>query len=214
MTPVGTSSSPRLLALHTLRLRGVAEAEEIAEYMGADLEAIRAELARLESEDLVRYRRGRIGGYAHTPEGRATGERLLAEELDEHGLRPRIEAAYEEFLTFNRQLLTVCTSWQLRTVDGQSVPNDHRDTAHDEAVLDALVSLDQRVQPVLAALVEALDRFAGHQRRLRYSLDRVLAGEHDWLTRPMFPSYHSVWFELHEDLLATLGRDRTTEGSP
>ncbi|HEU5084238.1 MAG TPA: hypothetical protein VFU14_12920, partial [Acidimicrobiales bacterium] len=116
---MGAASSPRLLALHALRLRGVAEAEEIAEYTGADLEAIRAELARLESDDLVRYRRGRIGGYAHTPEGRALGERLLAEELDEHGLRPRIEAAYEEFLTFNRQLLTVCTSWQLRTVDGQ-----------------------------------------------------------------------------------------------
>ncbi len=211
---MGVASSPRLLALHALRLRGVAEADQIAEYMGVDVEPIRAELARLESEDLVRYRRGRIGGYAHTPEGRALGERLVADELDEQGLRPRIEATYEEFLTFNRQLLTVCTSWQLRTVDGQTAPNDHRDPRHDEAVLDALVALDQRVQPVLAALVEALDRFAGHQRRLRYALDRVLAGEHDWLTRPMFPSYHSCWFELHEDLLATLGRDRTTEGSP
>jgi hypothetical protein len=94
------------------------------------------------------------------------------------------------------------------------VPNDHTDADHDAAVLAALVGIDERSRPVLAALCEALDRFVGHGHRLRYALDRVVAGEHDWFTKPMFPSYHSCWFELHEDLLATLGRERTTEGSP
>jgi hypothetical protein len=42
----------------------------------------------------------------------------------------------------------------------------------------------------------------------------VLAGDHDWFTKPMHPSYHSSWFELHEDLLVTLGRERNQEGSP
>jgi hypothetical protein len=27
----------------------------------------------------------------------------------------------------------------------------------------------------------------------------------------MMPSFHTVWFELHEDLLATLGLERSTE---
>jgi hypothetical protein len=27
----------------------------------------------------------------------------------------------------------------------------------------------------------------------------------------MIDSYHTVWFELHEDLLATLGRQRSQE---
>jgi hypothetical protein len=27
----------------------------------------------------------------------------------------------------------------------------------------------------------------------------------------MIPSFHTVWFELHEDLLATLGLDRSAE---
>jgi hypothetical protein len=76
------------------------------------------------------------------------------------------------------------------------------------------VALDQHAQPVLASLCEVLDRFGGHQRRLRIALDHVVAGEHDWFTKPMFPSYHSCWFELHEDLLATLGRERHPEGSP
>jgi hypothetical protein len=29
----------------------------------------------------------------------------------------------------------------------------------------------------------------------------------------MIASYHTVWFELHEDLLATLGIERSSEGA-
>lgn len=211
---MAVASAPRLLALHGVRLRGRAEADAVAEYMGADPEVIRDELAALRDDGLVEHRLGRFAGFSLTPAGRAEGERLLAAEVDEHGLRPHMGAAYGEFLAYNRQLLTVCTMWQLRDVAGATVPNDHRDPDHDRAVLDALDSLDHHVRPVLAALCDGLDRFAGHETRLRYALDRVLAGEHDWLTKPMFPSYHTCWFELHEDLLATLGRERTTEGSP
>jgi DNA-binding MarR family transcriptional regulator len=211
---VTIASSPRLLALHGVRLRGRAEAEDVAEYMGADPRAIRDELEALEAQGHVEHRPGRFAGFSLTPAGRAEGERLLAAEIDEHGLRPHFEATYGEFLAYNRQLLTVCSMWQLREVAGTTMPNDHSDRDHDQAVLDALDSLDHHVRPVLAALCDGLARFAGHETRLRYALDRVLAGEHDWLTKPMFPSYHSCWFELHEDLLATLGRERTTEGSP
>jgi len=211
---VSHASSPRLLALHALRLRGVAEPEEVAAYVDGDAGVLAVELEGLEEQGLVTRRRSRFPGYVLTPEGRTLGERLLAEELDAHGLRPRVESAYEEFLQFNRQLLTVCTQWQLRTEGGETVANDHSDADHDRSVIEALVGVDDHVQPVLASLREVLDRFAPHQRRLRYALDRVVAGEHDWFTKPMFPSYHSCWFELHEDLLATLGRERRPEGSP
>ena len=211
---MAVASPLRLLALHALRLRGLAEADAVADYVLADPEAVAAELAALLDLDLVTYRHGRIGGFALTPEGKVLEARLLADELEQHQLRPAIQAAYDEFLGFNRQLLTVCTSWQLRTDGTGTVANDHSDATHDEAVIGALVALDAKVRPVLAALCDALDRFAGHDRRLRIALDHVLAGEHDWFTKPMFPSYHSVWFELHEDLLATLGTERHTEGSP
>lgn len=211
---MAVASSPRLLALHGLRLRGVAGADDIARYLDADVDALADELRALCAEGLVVERRGRFAGYQLTDAGRVEGERLLVTELDGHGLRPRVEAAYEEFLGLNSQLLTVCTQWQLRTQGGETVANDHGDPDHDRAVVDALVALDQQARPVLASLQEALDRFAGHAGRLRYALDRVVAGEHDWFTKPMFPSYHSCWFELHEDLLATLGRERHREGSP
>lgn len=209
---MGHSSSPRLLVLHTLRLKGIAESGAIAGDTGLESAVVESELEALEQSDLVRVRRGRIAGYALTPEGKALGARLLAEELDAIGARADIDAAYREFLEFNDQLLAVCTAWQLRDVDGEPQVNDHSDADYDRAVHERLVGLHGRVVPVLDALSGVLTRFAGHRARLQTALDRVLAGDHDWFTKPMFPSYHSVWFELHEDLLATLGTERATEG--
>jgi hypothetical protein len=39
----------------------------------------------------------------------------------------------------------------------------------------------------------------------------VQSGEIEWFTKPMIESYHTIWFELHEDLLASLGLDRAKE---
>ncbi len=209
---MGHPSSPRLLVLHTLRLKGIAEPAVVAADTGLDLAEVEQELADLEKSDLVRVRRGRIAGHALTPEGKAQGARLLAEEVERSGTRAAIDAAYREFLGFNDQLLAVCTAWQLREVDGEAQVNDHSDADYDRGVHERLVGLHERVVPVLDALSDALERFSGHRTRLQTALERVLSGDHDWFTKPMFPSYHSVWFELHEDLLATLGRERATEG--
>ena len=40
----------------------------------------------------------------------------------------------------------------------------------------------------------------------------VEQGDTDWFTKPLIDSYHTVWFELHEDLLATLAIERAREG--
>ncbi len=136
---------------------------------------------------------------------------MLAAELDEAGVRSEVEASYRDFLEFNDELLAVCTAWQLRDVDGETVVNDHTDPDHDQQVHRQLVALHERVVPVIDAMASCLERFAAHRRRLQTALDHVLAGDDDWFTKPMFPSYHSVWFQLHEDLLATLGRERGTE---
>jgi hypothetical protein len=39
----------------------------------------------------------------------------------------------------------------------------------------------------------------------------VLEGQPEWFTKPVIDSYHTVWFELHEDLLCTLGIERASE---
>ena len=207
------TSPLRLLVLHALRIKGLAEAEVVADMMDADLEATRAELAHLGSLELVSYRYGRIPGFKLTAEGRAHGEELVREELERTGTRPVIARAYEEFLTRNDELLAVCTAWQLRDIGGEPQVNDHADAAHDAAVHRRLEALHEQIDPVLEALASSLARFGGHRRRLRTALDHVLAGDHDYFTKPMFPSYHSLWFELHEDLLATLGTERSPGGN-
>jgi hypothetical protein len=61
-------------------------------------------------------------------------------------------------------------------------------------------------------LAEIMERFARYGSRLTEARARAEAGEHAWLTGALIDSYHTVWFELHEDLLATLGIAREREG--
>lgn len=204
-------SDPDLLVLLGVRLRSFAPADRVAETVGLDVDDTRDRLQRLERSGLVTFRERPVAGWLLTTEGRAEGERRLAADLDDRGARAPVADAYRRFLMVNRPLLDLCTQWQLRTVDGSPVVNDHTDLAHDAAVSARLVTLDDAVQPVVADLAEVLGRFGGYGPRLSGALAKVQGGDVDWFTKPTIDSYHSVWFELHENLLATLGIDRATE---
>ena len=209
---MASPSAPRLLALHGLRLKGFAEAAAVAACVDLEPSVAEAQLGVLADEGLVTYREGRMSGWALTATGRKEHERLLAEELDVAACRAVVDDSYRRFVALNTELLELCTDWQLRTVDGRQVVNDHTDSAHDQAVVNRLIALHDRVRPITAALRDALTRFSGYGPRLRSALERVAAGEHEWLAKPLIDSYHTVWFELHEDLLATLGIERAKEG--
>ena len=43
------------------------------------------------------------------------------------------------------------------------------------------------------------------------ALARADRGEKKWVDEPGIDSCHMVWFELHEDLLTTLGLERASE---
>lgn len=49
-----------------------------------------------------------------------------------------------------------------------------------------------------------LPRFGGYTARLQYALENA-ALDAAWLTATDRDSFHRIWFELHEDLIATLG---------
>ena len=113
--------------------------------------------------------------------------------------------------------MSLCTDWQLRPSpegsEEEHVKNDHSDSEYDSGVINRLVELDNHVQPICSDLKECLERFASYGDRFTYALNLVLEGEVDWFTKPMIESYHTVWFELHENLLSTLGIDRASESS-
>lgn len=160
---------------------------------------------------MVRRSTGVLSGWSITSTGRERGEELLAEELDARGVRAGVVAHYEAFLVCNPELLAICTDWQVRSDAIAMELNDHRDDPYDAAVLERLTALHVRACSLLVGLEELLPRFEPYRRRLGTALDRARSGGVDWVTKPMIDSYHTVWFELHEDLLATLGRQRSNE---
>jgi hypothetical protein len=197
--------------LHGLRLRGFAEAGPVAEGAGFDAAEVEGLLRALAAEGLTAHREGRISGWSLTPSGRDEHRRLVRAELDASGAKAVVDSSYRRFLTLNPELLAACTAWQLRPEGEVQVMNDHADPEYDRTVVDRLVAVDEAVQPLTAELSATLERYGRYGPRLRTALGRVQAGETDWFTRPMLDSYHTVWFELHEDLLSTLGLERARE---
>lgn len=202
----------RLLVLHGVRLKGFAEAPAVAALWALDETEVDVELKELADDGLVQRRDGRVSGWMLTPAGREAHATLVAAELIEAGARPAVDGAYRRFLRLNPELLGACTAWQLRAGDDGQVVNDHTDRAYDAEVVRRLATVDDDCQPVLADLAEALERFGRYPDRLANAVRRVQLGESEWFTKPLLDSYHTIWFELHEDLLSTLGLQRGSEG--
>src|SRR5439155_1736799 len=131
---------------------------------------------------------------------------LVAAELAAAGCAPQLEAAYQAFRQLNPRLLTIASAWQMREQDGHVVVNEHSDDAYDDRVLADLRGLHAEAEPLSANISALLGRFERYGPRLSEALARIDAGDRDFFTKPLIDSYHTVWFELHEDLLSTLGR--------
>ncbi len=205
---MATSSSTELLAIHGLRLKGFTGADTIAALYGLSEGDTTAALGAAAKASFVLLRDGRRTGWTMTADGRIENERLLKEELDGTSGRDDVQTAYEAFLALNGRMLQVCTNWQVK---GENELNDHEDADYDAGVIDELAAIDALVQPICASLGSVLDRFAIHAPRFSSSLAKVRSGEREWFTKPIMESYHTVWFEMHEDLLASLGIDRASE---
>ena len=211
---MATEAVPRLLVLHALKLKGFADDPVVAERVGLDAAQARAALEKLAADGLAVRREGRLCGWSLTAEGRSLHCELIRQEVDGAGCLEPLGAAYSGFLQLNADMLALCTDWQLRPdAAGEQVPNDHSDAAYDAGVVARLGSIDDAVQPLCRDLEQCLPRFAGYADRLADARRKVEAGEQEWFTKPLIDSYHTVWFELHEDLLVTLGIDRAAEGS-
>jgi hypothetical protein len=208
---VGTASDPGFLVLHGLRLKGVGEPASIAAAVGVEPDVVAARLPAMAEAGLAVHHTGRLEGWSLTPAGRAEQARLAATGLDSvDGAPAVVEDAYHRFRALNGELLEVATAWQVRA-DGSM--NDHVDAGHDATVLDRLRAVLAAVRPVLDDLTGALDRYRPYAGRLDRALAAVEAGDTAMVTKPVVDSVHTIWFELHEDLLSTLGRTRHAEAA-
>jgi hypothetical protein len=206
-----TPSDLELLALLTLRLRGFVDTDAFAQRWSVAPAVTADVLGWLADTGLATRRDGKFTGWCLTTAGRIEGERRLLLELETHEAGLVVRDGYERFVSLNADFLALCTRWHVRTVDGRQVPNDHDDPVEDQRSIDALGAVHEAIVPALTDLARALARFGCYRPRLSNALRRVRAGEAEWFTAPSVDSYHTVWFELHENLLATLNVERSSE---
>lgn len=190
-----------LMVLHALRCVGTTGLARVASFTGLEESEVESELIDLAVDGLVTHHKG-FGGWALTESGWAADAAGTKAELEAAGTRPALTEAFDAFLVLNPELLDLCTAWQVRSVDG--VINDHTDTVYDARVLGLFADFHARAVVVIAALATAVPRFARYEPRLAEALARAQAGKLEYLADTI-DSFHTVWAELHEDLLATLG---------
>jgi hypothetical protein len=145
-----------------------------------------------------------------TDAGKARGAALVVADQEQWGVDNAIRAL-DAFLEYDHRMKEVVTAWQLRTVNGQQTMNDHTDARYDAGVLADLATLAAEAGAWLAPLREQLPRLGDYSARLDGAAARVAAGEHAFIASPRVDSYHSIWFELHEDLIRLAGRTRESE---
>jgi hypothetical protein len=211
MPPKPHESDPRLLVLHALRLKGTADAATVAAAADLPADEVAEQMEKLRADGLAAESAGALAGWSLTAAGRAEHRREVRREVDTAGARATVTGAYERFRALNAGVLDACSRWQVRTIGGQMVRNDHRDHAYDARVVADLARLGEQVTPLVDDLAGALARYGSYGPKLEEAVQRVEAGEGDWFTKPVMPSFHTVWFELHEDLLTTLGLERSDE---
>jgi hypothetical protein len=197
---------PYQLTVHTLTLRQLASAEQLAEITGQPVEDVEAGLEKAAADGVVVSARG---SYMISPAGRELLDGVYPEAFA--GLRADagVVEAMDSFETgVNKQVLSLTTDWQTVEVDGARVPNDHGDADYDAKILDKLGRAHEKTQKVLrpiAGLDPLVDRFLD---RLGTALLRAEGGETDYVSGVRVDSFHTVWFQMHEHLLRLTGRER------
>ncbi|MFC0582784.1 transcriptional regulator [Micrococcoides hystricis] len=206
-------SATELVVLHAVRLLGFADIDSIAERAGASYAKTLGILSKAAEAGWVQsIAFADRKGWSLTDSGKAENERELREERETADPEDVVANAYSLFLPLNARFLRAITDWQIKpTVLDRFAPNDHSDQVWDGQVLQELSTLGREVAPLLARVVSVLARFEGYVERYESALNRGKNGGHDWIDKTHIDSCHRVWFQLHEDLIATLGIDRGQE---
>lgn len=193
-------------ALQALRFKGRATAADLASATGLDKPAVEPLLAELRHANFCAELNGR---HKLTKEGKAELETKIAAErstLDQDALG----VIYQDFCCLNNDFKQLVTDWQMKD---ESTPNAHDDFEYDNQIVDRLGMLHARFIPLLEQTVQSVPRLSHYRERFESALEKVKAGDHSWLARPLVDSYHTVWFELHEDLIGVTGLSRAEDAA-
>lgn len=192
--------------LNVVALKKMASPPVVAAACGVGAGRVEEVLARLADRGLVV-----VAGGAALPTDEAEPALRVAATEYYAGVRgdDGLGALVDRFDTVNASFLTTMSAWQQVDVGGRKVANDHTDSEYDDKVIGRLDKLVARLGPLLDALAGYDARFALYPRRFATAVEAIDAGRHELVSSPTLDSVHNIWFEFHEDLLRTLGRERT-----
>jgi hypothetical protein len=193
------------LVMHGLAVKRHSTPEAIADILGLDVDEVKAAIARLvEAKRAVEVQ----GRYALTPPARMALDSDYSRLYADLRANPQFKAGYDGFERINGALKQLITDWQTVTVGGERIPNDHGDKDYDGKIIDRLGDLHERAEAVLDQLAGALPRMRIYREKLLAALEKAEDGSVAWVSDAKIESYHTLWFELHEDLLRLMGRER------
>ena len=193
------------LVMHGLAIKKHATPEAVAGILGMEVETVRTTLAQLvEGKRVVEAQ----GKYMLAPAARMALDSDYSRLYEEARGDSSFRDGYNEFERLNTTLKQLITEWQTIEVRGQRVPNDHRDTDHDDKIIDRLGELHERAEAALEKLARVLPRFSIYRDKLAAALEKAEDGDIAWVSDAKIESYHTLWFELHEDLLRLMRRER------
>jgi pyruvate, orthophosphate dikinase len=195
--------------LTCLRIKGFGKVEVIQEATGSPNGEVEALLAGLVEQQLAE---GTKVGFRLTAAGKTRADQALEQERATVA-QPLIEHEYERFIPINSAFKDLITRWQMRTIDGRQVRNDHTDAAYDQTVLDELSRVHHDVSGVIDDIARLVPRAGAYRVRLGRALEKIKANDLRYVTAPDRDSYHTVWFELHQDLIGLIGTTRQKEAA-
>ena len=208
--PAGTETSgpvSREDLLQVMLIKGTVPAGQLATALSSDLAAVSALAGPLAAGGLAE-----ASGdcYRLTGAGRLEALAVFAADRDRFGA-DRSVAALESFRLLDGRMKDTVTAWQVRADGDEQQLNDHTDAAYDARVLGTLARLHADTVTWMTPLAGAFARFGRYRGRLEQALEAARNGDQRYVTSPRVDSYHSIWFELHEDLIRLAGHERSGE---
>jgi hypothetical protein len=179
--------------LNAVYLKKLASVTELAELTETPVAAVDALVVALSDRDLVM---ATAAGTLLSEAGRAAVVDYYADTYGSARTDQAVIEWYERFESLNSRFIALVTDWQR--------------SGGDAAVQERLIKVVERLVSSLDDLIVRIPRYDSYGRRFNLAIARVDAGDADLVANPRRDSLHNIWFELHEDILAVLGRPRDT----
>lgn len=192
-------------AMHGLAIKKFATAAAVADLLADDEAAVAAHLAEaVAAGEAVSAK----GAFMLSPKGHGALAAAYPGAFEAWRADAALAAGYARFEGINHEIKRLITQWQTIEVAGEPVANDHGNAEHDRRTIDQIAALHETAEPLIRSMAVRLPRLARYADRLCEALDRVDDGQIEFVSGAKVSSYHTVWFELHEDLLRLLDRKR------